>query len=356
MEKINLVVGTGINESGGIATVLNVFNDAGFFKKENVRLIQTHTNSKRFFGINKCALFLPALLKIIYYSIFFNVGLVHVHMSSRGSFTRKSIVISLAKALNNKVVLHLHGSEFQMFFENECSEPKKQKIRDTFSSCDRVVVLSKSWKKWVDTIVKDKSKVVTIYNSVPSLELSRDKVIPGTVLFLGRLGKRKGVYELIKASVGLRKRFPHYKLILGGDGDVELFKKYAEELGVTDCIQFVGWVAGRKKLELIETSQIFTLPSFNEGFPMGVIEAMSAGLAIVASTAGGIPDAITNEEDGLLIEAGDAAALEDSIAKLLADEDLSQKLGNRAKCKFNNHFSLDVILPQFSEIYSELSG
>ncbi len=355
MKKVNLVIGTGLNEAGGIATVLNMFKDAGFFEKENVKLIQTHTNKNRLLGINKLVLFSIAILKIFYYLVLKDVGLVHIHIASRGSFTRKALIIKIAKLFNSKILLHLHGAGFESFYQ-ESSESKRRKIRDSFSSCDKIVVLSKSWKTWVDSIVKDPSRVVTIYNFVPALPLSRNNVIPGTVLFLGRLGKRKGVFELIEASVGLQKKFPHYKLILGGDGDIEGCREYADKLGVTDCIDFVGWISGDKKLLLLENSQIFTLPSYKEGFPMGVIEAMSAGLSIVASKAGGIPDAITSGKEGLLIDAGDAIAIEESLASLLADQEYSKILGEQAKLKFNNNFSDKVIIPKFSNIYYELGS
>lgn len=356
MKKINLVVGTGLNESGGIATVLNMFKKSGFFEVENVRVIKTHTNKKFFLGLNQLFLFFVANVKLFFYLTFYDVGVVHVHMASRGSFTRKALIIKISKIFNVKVLLHLHGGGFEKFYNNECSEKKREMIRRIFSLCDKVIVLSNSWKVWVDSIVDDPSRVVIVYNFVPPLNIPRERVIPGTVLFLGKLCKDKGVFDLIEASIGLQKKFPHYKLILGGNGNIEECKAYAKKLGVSDCIQFVGWVAGNEKLNLLETSHIFTLPSYKEGFPMGIIEAMSAGLAIVASKVGGIPDAITTEHDGLLIDAGDAEALEISIGRLLSDINLSKDLGEKAKQKFNNNFSIDVILPQFSNIYSELNS
>ncbi|RJG51632.1 glycosyltransferase family 4 protein [Motilimonas pumila] len=352
MKKINLVIGTGINESGGIATVLSVFENEKFFKNQNIKLIRTHTHDHTFWGAKRFIIFLMALIKLLFCTLFYQVGVVHIHLSSRGSFTRKSVIIRMCKWMSLRTVLHLHGSEFVEFYEKESSLNKQKRIRSVFSNCDRVVVLSQSWKRWVDGIVDDPRKVVVIYNTVSRVKLIKDNVEPRSILFLGRLGKRKGVYDLISACEMIKEKVPDFKLILAGDGDIDAFRKIAKEKRVIDNIEFTGWVSGQDKLDLLARAQIYTLPSYNEGFPMGILEAMSVGMPIVGSRVGGIPEAVESGKEGLLVEAGDISGLASALISLLSNPEMSYELGMQAKKKFDENFSPEVIMPKFEELYS----
>ncbi len=136
-------------------------------------------------------------------------------MASRGSFLRKSNIILLSKLMGSRVIIHLHGAEFQTFYHDESNKIKRKYIRSVFDAANVIVVLSTQWAKWVCSLVDDKEKVVVVYNAVPSLEVNRNDVVEGQVLFLGRLGKRKGVDDLIIAFEKVVKSEPEAKLLLG---------------------------------------------------------------------------------------------------------------------------------------------
>ena len=118
---------------------------------------------------------------------------------------------------------------------------------------------------------------------------------------------------------------------------------------------FLGWISGDKKLSVLRTADIYCLPSYNEGFPMGVIEAMSANVCVVSTYAGGIPDAIESGKDGLLVNAGDVEALAQALIKLIQDRELNAQLAQSGKAKFENNFSQQAILPQLQFIYDRLT-
>lgn len=353
-KHINLMIGTNYHGQGGIATVVQVLRTMKLWNEWNVKYINTHSslNKNRASSI---MLFLLSLLKVTSAHLFNNVGVSHIHMSSRGSFIRKSLIVRLCKLLGSNVIIHLHGSEFQIFYNEESSKYQQKYIRNTFNKADSVIVLSTQWASWMYTIVNEKSKVSVVYNAVPSLNLDRSNVVQGQVLFLGRLGKRKGVDDLILAFKKVVRSVPHAKLLLGGDGPIEEYKVKISELGLTDNIECIGWVAGEHKVNLLNVSDVYVLPSYNEGFPMGVLEAMSSGVAVVSSTAGGIPDAITNKEEGLLIEPGDIDALAEALVEIITNRIKNNELSNRAKNKFDNCFSISAIEPQLNEIYKKLA-
>ena len=352
-KQINVTIATGMHEMGGVATVLNVLN-GGFFQKWNMRHVTTHTNASQFFGLNKVLLFVFALMKLTWFLMFYNVGIVHIHMSSRGSYKRKSLIVRLVKIFKTNVIIHLHGAEFQTFYNKECSKKKQKHIRATFDLADAVIVLSTQWHSWMTTIVSDPTKVRVVYNAVETLDLNRNNVEQGRILFLGRLGERKGVKDLINAFAIVVKNHPHARLTLGGDGDIGTFKQLVEKLGISDNVDFLGWVAGEQKNLWLSKADIYCLPSYNEGFPMGVLEAMSANIPVVASTAGGIPDAIKDGVDGLLIEAGDVEKLAAHLELMISDRDLNTTFSTTAKKKFINNFSKQAVFPELDKIYTEL--
>ena len=355
-KKINLTVATSINGKGGISTVLNVLQQAHFFKQTNNQLIASHTNGNTLFGLGRLTSFMSSIIKIFYFGMFKRLNIVHIHMASRGSYTRKSIIIRIVRILGGKIIIHLHGADFKIFYADESTQKKQQHIRETFNMADSVIVLSSQWLEWVNCIVEDNSKTCVVYNAVPEIDLPATKSLNNIILFMGRLGERKGVTDLIDAYAKLAAKFPNSRLHLGGDGDLELYQRKVDELGITEQVTLLGWVSGQAKKQCLADATIFCLPSYNEGFPMGVLEAMSANITVVASRAGGIPDAITDKQEGLLIDAGDVDALASALSTLLSDVELRRSLSAAAKIKYKDNFSPEVIVPQLIQIYEQLSG
>lgn len=350
-KKINLTVATDIEGMGGIASVLKTYQQAGFLDRWNIKLIASHSTDNRW---QTYLLFLTALFKVCINMLFKPVGLVHVHMSSRGSYLRKSIIIKLVKLLKGKVILHLHSGEFDQFYEKECSTKKQEQIRALFASCERVIVLAKTRLVWLQSILSSSEHLRVIYNCVDQQHLSRENKQASTVAFLGKVCDLKGIKDLINAFKLVLESEPKAMLYLAGDGEIGTYQKLAEDLGIEESIEFLGWVSGEQKEALLAKADIYCLPSYKEGFPMGIIEAMSLEIPIVASRAGGIPDALEHGKEGLLIDAGDIQALANAITRLIQDRALNTELAANAKQKFTENFSTEVIFNQLDQIYAEV--
>ena len=110
----------------------------------------------------------------------------------------------------------------------------------------------------------------------------------------------------------------------------------------------------RQRTELLATASIYVLPSYAEGLPISILEAMSAGLPVVTTPVGGIPEAITDGEEGLLVPTGNAEALSDAIQRLLSDSELREAMGSRGQAKFDTCFNANVVLPQLESMYRDL--
>lgn len=350
-QQINLTVATDIEGMGGIASVVKVYQQAGFLDKWNMRLIASHsTNNKT----SPYLLFVIAIFQVCFYMLFKSVGLVHVHMSSRGSYLRKSIIIRLVKLFGGKVVLHIHSGEFDQFYEQECNAKKQAQIRALLESCDKVIVLSKGRLAWCQTILNKSDHIKVIYNAVTHQSLQRSNIEPKSIAFLGKICDLKGVHDLINAFKEVINEEPEAKLYLAGNGEIKPYSDQAQNLGIEGSIEFLGWVSGEQKQTLLAKADIYCLPSYKEGFPVGVLEAMSSEIPVIASKAGGIVDAIEHEKEGLLIDAGDVQGLANAIKRLLKDKNLKQELTFNAKKKFDENFSTQIICHQLDQVYSEL--
>lgn len=351
--SINITIATSINGNGGVATVLAGYRETGFFKETDTHLIASHKHGK-FGRLSLLLNFLASIFQLFFLFAKYRVGIVHIHMASRGSYSRKALIARLSKLLGAKVIIHLHGAEFQLFYNNESSLKKQAHIRETFNLVDRVIVLSTQWQQWMSTIVDEPLKVTVVYNAVPQIKLPERLQTKEVILFLGRLGQRKGVDDLINAFVLVNRTHPGTELHLGGDGDLKAYQNLIDELKLSNRVKLLGWVSGKEKDQALSNATIYCLPSYNEGFPMGVLEAMSNKISVVSSKAGGIPDAITDNQEGLLIDAGDISGLADALTALLSDPNLRVHYTNAAFKKYTEYFSPKVINAQLEGIYKDL--
>jgi glycosyltransferase involved in cell wall biosynthesis len=342
-----VMLGTRFDTMGGISSVVNVYRDAGLFDRNPITYLPTHRDGRPW---QKLAVLLSSLSRFVAMLAMGRVALVHIHVSSRASFWRKCLFFYPAHWFGIPTILHLHGSEFAVFYEQECSARARRFIGRTFDRASKVIALSARWQSWLASISTN-SNIECVYNPVlmppePDAGLRE----PGVVLFLGRLGVRKGSYDLLEAVARVAEEIPHVHLVMGGDGEIEQVRHKAEELGLKDKVSLVGWVGRQQKEALLRRATIYALPSYNEGLPMSVLEAMAYGLPVVSTPIGGIPEAITNNVEGVLVEPGDVAGLAQAIRRLLQDPSLSRAMGSAARAKVSTHFDARTIAPRIERI------
>lgn len=346
-----LMVGTSYETMGGITTVVSAYKAAGLFDRYTIKYIATHCDGGPF---AKLKIGILGLIKYTFSLLTGSYQIVHLHVSSRASFWRKMPFILLAKLFRKKVVFHLHGSEFRVFFDSELSPLVRKIAVWVINLPDVVLALSPSWGTWLKTCVH-KPRVVVIENSIAPMSLPPSvRRRPNQLLFLGRIGERKGFWDLLQVLNQLNKSGIDFHLLAGGDGELDKARAMVEEYGLQSKVEFIGWVRDQEKLKLLAESSIFMLPSYNEGMPMSVLEALAAGLPIISTFAGGIPDQVSDGVEGYLVEAGDVKALECQLSKLLSSEDLRNRMSIACVAKFDRHFSTTVVLPKLEAIYEEL--
>jgi len=349
-----LMIGPGATEniSGGVVTVIENLMES-INKRFNIVRIVTMRPTGFF---HRLYIYLNAICSLIYQILFTRSRkLAHVHMASKTSFYRKSLLIILLKSCNIPILIHLHGASYHIFYSNSSALMQKY-IKWIFSLTDKTILLSDSWQKWyIDTINTNKSSV--IYNGVKdyydnqSLALLKRK---NEILFLGRLGERKGIYDLLYAFQKVIQKTPDTILKVGGDGEIDKAKNLTSELNLSRNVEFLGWVNEEEKYKLLNNAKVYILPSYNEGLPMGLLEGMSAGLAVISTDVGGIPEAIANEKNGLLIKAGDKVEIANSLIKVLTNNKLLEELGEGARKSFLENFNSKIMTKKVEDIYDEI--
>ena len=327
------------NPKGGIAQVLYCYEHYVF---DEFNFVTISRKSNKW---NNLALFTHGLFKFLLILLFKkNIKIVHIHTSQRKSFVRSNIFICLAKMFSKKTVLHIHGGGFKDYYYE-----RSDFVTKCLKKCDRIIVLSEEWKQFLNSVGFD----CVIVENIITKPVKCDVVADGKthILFLGLITKLKGIYDLVEVIAEHKDEFSG-KMILhvGGNGEVDALKKMITAFGVDDIVVFEGWVTGDKKIKLMNMCDIFILPSYVEGLPLSILEAMSYNMAIISTYVGGIPSLVEEDKNGFLFEPGDKDAIYSSIKSLICDKELLLSMSKGNSELVADYYSENVGL-KLSKIY-----
>ena len=344
-----LMIGAGRDVRGGVSSVVNGYYEAGLDKKCDLTYLPTMEDGNKF-----KKLVVAAGARIRFETLIRKADILHVHMSSDNSFYRKAVFIRKAYREGKKIVIHMHGSTFDLFYRERCSEKQKRQVRRIFAMADRVIALSDDWKAFLAKYICTADKIKVIYNAVRIPGTYRKDYANRNMLFLGILGQRKGTYDLIEALPAVFARYPDAHIYFGGDGEREQAERLCRAKGIAEQVTFCGWVRGREKQRLLRTCSVYVLPSYHEGMPMSVLEAMSYGMAVVSTYTGGIPHVIADGENGLLCEAGDVRKLGELLDNVLESEKLREQMGNQAAADIAMRFDIQKVIDRLLTLYHDM--
>lgn len=346
-----LMIGTDLGTKGGVSAVVSHYLASPLNDRCRIDYLPSHREG----GM---AVKITAALKS--YGLFFyrlivsRPDIVHIHAASRGSFYRKSFFVILSKWFGKKVIYHHHGGEFMIFFHNESGWLTRKWIGWILKKPDLILTLSENWKENLLTI-NPALPVQVLPNpvSMPACSCEQNKE-PVTILFMGRLVSQKGIMDLIDAAAILSSHALSFTMVFHGEGETERFKERCREKKVEDRVMFKGWVHGKEKEAAYLNSQIFVLPSYNEGLPMGILEALSYGMPVVATRVGGIPDAVKDGVNGFLTLPGDVTALAEALARLIGSPELRIQMGSAGRALAASQFEVSIVTDHLEKIYQWL--
>jgi glycosyltransferase involved in cell wall biosynthesis len=347
MKSKVLLIGPVPGPPGGVASVVEAILASPLRQEYGISVLDTAQKKRLRYNPDVPGLLSPFytifhLLKLGYLLHAEQPEVVHVQSCSGLGFLRDSLFVVVARAGRTKIVCHFHGM-----------------WRRQSPLCRHRVL--KSYFLWimrsVDTLIPQTKKCV-VPNFAPPFALA-DRRSPSEmgVLFVGRLSRKKGIYDLLQAAVALRDE-PAIHFRLAGleetPADKDRILSELRDHALQDRVSLAGHVQGRRKAELFACSDVLVLPSYTEIFPMVVLEAMAAALPVIATPVGGVADMVMDGVNGFLVPPGEPELLAERIRYLLHHPRRREEMGQNNLRRFNQEYSLDVNINRIRQIYGSL--
>lgn len=276
------------------------------------------------------------------------------------SFPRESLFMLILILLGKRnFIVFFRGWNWDEFKQIDNSPWLRRFCYFVLKRASRVVVLSESFRDALLANGLAESQVLVMTTMFDGrLVKARNRSGPTasdapTLLFMARFVKEKGVYQLIEAVSLLKEDFPDLTLVMGGDGpEMEGLKAKALELGVADRVRFPGYVRREQKARVFDEATIFVFPSyFWEGLPNAVLEAMGAGLPILANPIAGVPEVMSAPENGLFLEEVTAEDIAARLRTMLGDPAFLAETSARNIDKAWSHYESAVVSRRIETIY-----
>lgn len=340
------MLGTDLNAPGGITAVVRAYRAMGLFDDWPLRYLPTF---RRRALLDRVQVMTQALAHFCGWLLRGEVAAVHAHTAARASFWRKALFLLLGRATGARTVLHLHDGSFPGWYATR-SRAARAAVRWVLRRVDRVVLLTDGWRAWLQAL--EPAACCRVVRNPVALPAHPPAPRPGQVLFLGRLWREKGIDDLLHAAARIAPQCPALRLVCAGDGDLDRVRTAAAGLGLSARVELPGWLDGEPKARVLREAAVFVLPSYAEGLPMGVLEAMAQGVPVIASDVGGVREALGDA--GLIVPAGDVAALADALLALLGDPARAAALGQAGRVRAQALFAPDQIRASLASLYGEL--
>ncbi len=346
MTKV-LVVATSRKTHGGIMAVVKAHETGEQWRKYHCRWIETHRDG---LVLRKIWYLVTALVEYIILLPFYDI--VHIHVGVRTSVTRKLLFAKIAKIYGKKIIIHFHPSTEKHLFQSEFSI----KIKKLFDFSDKLVVLSPQWIKWIEQAFgENRYDMQVVLNPCPIVNRTYGER-KSFVLYAGILNDRKGYSRLIEAFSNIASEFPNWQLLFAGNGEIEKGRELIKKLGINEKqIDFLGWVSGKEKDRLFNEASIFCLPSWGEGFPMGVLDAISYGIPVITTPVGGIEQVLHSGSDCLIFPSYDIKKLSECLSLLMESEQMRLNIVTEADKMKDSKFNIININNEISNIYAQIS-
>ena len=333
---------------GGIATVVNGYRRYGLGEEYELSFVESYCDGNKWDKLKKA---INGYINFAKELVFHKPDIVHVHSSFGPSFYRKIPFIYMTKLRGIKLVNHIHGAEVDKLYNNSAGR-KIKLVKKVYSKCDVLLVLSEEWKDEISKIVdEDKIEIVENYCHIP--EISKE-VRKKQILFLGAICERKGCFDIPDIYQKIVESMGPLPLIIAGAGEEEHMKSMFKERSLLQNVSFPGWVRGEEKEKLLLESMYFLFPSYNEGMPMAVLEAMAYGMGIVTSNVGGIPKLIENGISGYICTPGNVDEIAKKMTKLIADEKYFELCSSNARKIAIEKYSYESHVDKVLKVYAAL--
>jgi glycosyltransferase involved in cell wall biosynthesis len=274
-------------------------------------------------------------------------------------FLRDCLFLIPAKLSGRKLIVHLHGGYFGQFYRHS-RWPMRAIIRFALGGASIAIVLGETVANIFDGILP-RERIRIAPNGIPDcfadhLKRRTHQAAP-TLLYLGALDEQKGFLDILRALPEIKKRTGHFQLVLAGAWYSERDKRRAEQIirdsDLANYVQFVGPVESSRKEDLLASADLFVLPSRNEGQPYAILEALAAGLPVISTSVGCIPETIREGIEGFLVEPRDIDSLADRMDLLIRDGALRKSMGLAARRRYVEKYTYEHFSSRMRAVFAE---
>lgn len=335
-----LVVATSHKTRGGITSVIKSHQTGNQWNKYQCKWIETHIDKNTIYKILYC---IKGFLSYVFLLPFYDI--IHIHLAA---VERKIPFIFLAFLFRKKIIIHLHIPDPNTTIFSR----KKNLYGWCFTKANIVIVLSKYWQQ----LLKDNyhiNNIRIVYNPCP-IVIRKKRIESNIILYAGTITERKGYIDLLYAFASIAKKYPQWSLIFAGNGNIKTGIQLAQTLGIKENVNFIGWMKGKEKEEIFQKASVYCLPSYAEGFPMGVLDAWAYGIPVICTPVGGLSDIVKDGINCLTFTPGNQIELSNKIELFIKDPSLREKLHQASIELASNTFCAQTVNHIIENIYSEL--
>lgn len=346
---------------GGIASYIDGVVQSNLAEKYEIHVLNIATIRKRPINYGKSKLTAKSgldTLRIVWNFIIviyvFRPDIIHICSSSYFGFYEKTLLAMIARVLGKKVLFHVMGGGIKDFYDESSIKPV---IRGSFCVPNKIAVMSVSWSEWLKQIVPER-KICILPNAIKMHEQVYNKSQLCKFVFLGALQREKGVYDIVQAADTLKKSIgSEFQIIfVGGGPEFDELGKQVRKGGLSDIIELTGQISIKQKEKYLNSAHCLLLPSYAEGFPTVLLEGMAAGLFVIATPVGAIPEVVKNGKGGILVQPGDVESLCRSMETVVLNVESYSLLGMKNIKIVRENFSWDVVGQLIDNIYRDLAG
>lgn len=293
--------------------------------------------------------------------------MVHIH-SADPAFLGTTILMGLSRLARAPILLHMHGTEWEAFYP-EAPLFRKLYTRLGLLLPHRIIVLYALWQKELERLRVPAAVEVLpnfIHRSEPPtldrqedarrwLELEENSFVVVTV---GTVGWRKGSFDILKAIPQVVEQDTSVRFVLAGGeekpGEWDQLMEIVKSRRLDSWVRFTGEVPRERIQGILAVGHVFLLPSYIEGMPIAIIEAMRGGLPVISTRVNAIPEVIENGVSGILIDPGDPRAIAEAVLTLRGNPSLRERLSRGATQAFEERFELTRAMDRLRAVYEQV--
>ena len=337
-----LVVGSAEQSGGGVASVIRLMKKMPVWEEHQCYWLGTQIQAGKWTKIRYA---LTAYLKALF--IIWRYDIVHFHtVPDRMSLIIQMPIFLLAHLGRKKTFMHIHmGNQLKNHTENRL-------FKWCLKRADLIILLAKKWQTLFQKSFADiKTPTTVVYNACETvtevLFEEKEKIIMMAAYF----NDNKSPDLLLKAWRKIKDQYPDWRVCMLGNGEVERFRLMAAEMGLQDTVTFTGYVTGKEREDYFRKASIYAMCSYEEGFPMVVLEAWAYGICVVTTPVGGLPDVLEDGKNASIFKFGDWEGLADRLSYLIENEEERKAMTTHSRQMVYERFSMDSINLQYEQFY-----